>query len=252
MIFSLNHQIFIGARHSAGFFIIAYLHSMNTDLEFLLKKYNHTFHPIIKTGHKNDKIHALDLAVTNTGITEELIADTGNFSKWVSAQLQSADSMFGIGGYNENRMLYKRSKLFSGKAERSLHLGVDIWGPEGTPVHAPLGGMVHSYAFNNNFGDYGATIILQHNLDITSFYTLYGHLSLADLAAMRRGKFVTRGEVFGHFGPPAENGDWPPHLHFQVIKDIGLYEGDYPGVCDPAMAAKFLKNSPDPNLMLIF
>ena len=225
---------------------------MNTDLEFLLKKYNHTFHPVIKTGDKKEKIHALDFTVTNTELTEELISDTGNFSRWVSARLQSADSMFGIGGYNEDRILYKRSKLFSGTVPRSLHLGVDIWGPEGTPVHAPLGGMVHSYAFNNNFGDYGATIILQHNLDITSFYTLYGHLSLADLAGMRRGKFVTRGEIFGHFGPPAENGDWPPHLHFQVIKDIGLYEGDYPGVCDPAMAAKFLKNSPDPGLMLVF
>ena len=159
--------------------------------------------------------------------------------------------MFGIGGYNEDRVLYKRSRLFSGAANRSLHLGVDI-GPGGTEVHAPLGGMVHSFAFNNNFGDYGATIILQHNLDTTAFYTLYGHLSMTDLTGIRKGKFITRGEVFGHFGPPTENGDWPPHLHFQVIHDIGFYEGDYPGVCDPAAAAKFLKNSPDPNLLLNF
>ena len=200
--------------------------------------------------HAKRKAHAFDFTVSNTEITEELIADTGNFSRWVNSKLQDADSMFGIGGYNEDRVLYKRSKLFSGAAERSLHLGVDIWGPEGTEVHAPLGGMVHSYAFNNNFGDYGATIILQHNLDTTAFYTLYGHLSLADLANTRKGKFITRGEVFGHFGPPEENGNWPPHLHFQVIHDIGFYEGDYPGVCDPAAATKFLKNSPDPNLIL--
>lgn len=224
---------------------------MNTDLEFVLHKYKSTFHPVVHTTAKKGKIHHMDFTVTNTEMTEELIADTGNFSRWINNQLQDADSMFGIGGYNEDRVLYKRSKLFSNdKHDRSLHLGVDIWGPEGTPVHAPLGGMVHSFAFNNNFGDYGATIILQHNLDITSFYTLYGHLSLADLTHVRKGKFITRGEVFGHFGPPAENGDWPPHLHFQVIKDIGLWEGDFPGVCDPAAAAKFLKNCPDPNLML--
>ena len=225
---------------------------MNTELEFVLQKYKSTYHPVVKTGVEKDKIHSFDFTVTNTEITEELIADTGHFSRWVNTKLQDVGSMFGIGGYNEDRVLYKRSRLFSGAANRSLHLGVDIWGPEGTEVHAPLGGMVHSFAFNNNFGDYGATIILQHNLDTTAFYTLYGHLSMTDLTGIRKGKFITRGEVFGHFGPPAENGDWPPHLHFQVIHDIGFYEGDYPGVCDPAAAAKFLKNSPDPNLLLNF
>ena len=225
---------------------------MNTELEFVLQKYKSTFHPIIKTDPKKDGIHPLDFTVTNTEITEELIADTGHFSKYINRKLHDAKAVYGIGGYNEDRVLYRRSKLFSGTAERSLHLGVDIWGPEGTGVYAPLGGMIHSFAFNNNFGDYGATVILQHNLDTTAFYTLYGHLSLADLADMRKGKFITRGEVFGHFGPPEENGSWPPHLHFQVIQDIGFYEGDFPGVCDPLTAEKFLQNSPDPNLMLNF
>jgi murein DD-endopeptidase MepM/ murein hydrolase activator NlpD len=91
--------------------------------------------------------------------------------------------------------------LFTGAGERSLHLGVDIWGPAGTKVYAPLGGMVHSFAFNNNFGDYGATIILQHNLETTAFYTLYGHLSLADLTNMRVGKFIDKGRSDRAFWP---------------------------------------------------
>ncbi len=225
---------------------------MVNTLEFTLKKYRPTFHPMVKTAAQNNNIHPFNFTISNTEITEELIADTGKFSRWISSKLQSADAMFGVGGYNEDRILYKRSKLFSGDKERSLHLGVDIWGPEGTAVHAPIGGMVHSFAYNNNFGDYGATIILQHNLDTTAFYTLYGHLSLSDLTDIRKGKFITRGEILGHFGPPEENGDWPPHLHFQVIHDIGFYEGDYPGVCDPAAARKYLINSPDANLMLVW
>jgi len=225
---------------------------MNSELELLLHTHKPTFHPIIKLKDAKDKIHPFNFTITNTDITEELIADTGNFSKYINRQLHDAKAVYGIGGYNEDRVLYKRSKLFDGQEARSLHLGVDIWGPEGTPVYAPLGGMVHSYAFNNNFGDYGATIILQHNLDTTPFYTLYGHLALADLAEMRSGKFITRGEVIGHFGPPEENGNWPPHLHFQIIQDIGFFEGDYPGVCSPSAAAKYLANSPDPDVMLNF
>ena len=225
---------------------------MNSELELLLQTHKSKFHPVVKIQTVVDKIHPFNFTITNTDISEELIADTGNFSKYIERQLHAAKALFGMGGYNEDRVLYKRSKLFDGEEARSLHLGVDIWGPEGTRVYAPLGGMIHSYAFNNNFGDYGATIILQHNLDTTNFYTLYGHLSLSDLSEMRKGKFITRGEVIGHFGSPEENGNWPPHLHFQIIQDIGFYEGDYPGVCSPSAAAKYLSNSPDPNLMLNF
>ena len=82
--------------------------------------------------------------------------------------------------------------------------------------------MIHSFAFNNNFGDYGATIILLHQLEGFPFYTLYGHLSLDDIAHVKEGKYISRGEVIGHFGKPEENGHWPPHLHFQIINDIRL------------------------------
>ncbi|MEJ7660880.1 MAG: hypothetical protein WKG07_15300 [Hymenobacter sp.] len=71
----------------------------------------------------------------------------------------------GIGGYLENRVIYRRSPHFDDATEpRSLHLGVDVWVPAGTPVAAPLPAVVHSLADNNNFGDYGPTVILQHEL----------------------------------------------------------------------------------------
>ncbi len=217
-----------------------------------LLKYQPTYHPVIKIDGKKDKIIPFNFTATNTEITKELIADTQQFSAWVNNKLHAQNATFGNGGYNENRTLYSRSNLFAGEQARTLHLGVDIWGLAGTPIHAPIGGMVHSFAFNNNFGDYGATIILQHNLDTTAFYTLYGHLSLSDLTEMRVGKFVTRGEVFAHFGEPEDNGNWPPHLHFQIIEDMGLSVGDYPGVCSLKEAVKYLNNCPDANLMLNF
>jgi peptidoglycan LD-endopeptidase LytH len=176
---------------------------------------------------------------------------------------KNSGTKYGIGGYAENRTVYSRSALFGdavslkfaegggGSLEpRRLHLGVDIWGPVGTPVYAFMGGMVHSVAFNNNFGDYGATMILSHQLDTHSFYTLYGHISLKDIHKVESGKYVNRGEVIAHFGNEKENGHWPPHLHFQIIIDLELREGDYPGVCRLSEKDFYLNNCPDPDMIL--
>ena len=95
-----------------------------------------------------------------------------------------------------------------------------------------------------------ATVILQHQLETKVFYTLYGHLSFKDLTPLKEGKFIIRGDTIGHFGEPKENGDWPPHLHFQVIRDMRIHKGDYPGVCSLSEREKYLDNCPDPDLIL--
>lgn len=163
----------------------------------------------------------------------------------------SANCKYGIGGYNEYRTLYARSKHFDTDEEpRRLHLGTDIWGEAGTKIMAPLDGIVHSFAFNNNDSDYGATIILTHNIHGISFYTLYGHLSLNSIKNLEEGKHVREGEVFAEFGMRFENGNWPPHLHLQLIWDMQNRNGDYPGVCKFSEKEKWLHNSPDPDLIL--
>jgi murein DD-endopeptidase MepM/ murein hydrolase activator NlpD len=223
---------------------------MQKMLAQLLAQHSGEFHPIVPFHPTMDSLVTMDFTAANPALTLERLRDTPAFADWVSQHIAAAGARYGIGGYAENRVLYQRSLLFDGTEARSLHLGIDIWAPAGTPVMAPLGGMVHSFAFNDHFGDYGATILLQHQLDAHNFYTLYGHLSLRNLDGLREGQFITRGENFAHFGPPAENGHWPPHLHFQVIDDIGQYVGDYPGVCAVSEAEKFLANSPDPSYLL--
>jgi hypothetical protein len=49
---------------------------------------------------------------------------------------------------------------------------------------------------------------------------------------------------------PQENGQWPPHLHFQVIIDMEFKKGDYPGVCKLNEKEKYLRNCPNPDLIL--
>jgi peptidoglycan LD-endopeptidase LytH len=230
----------------------------------LLQQYSHSFHKVVNYSH-TDIITPLNLTKNNTALTEFIFNDTEAFSQYIQQELIKTNSRYLIGGYNELREMYKRSALFSFEKNnlktagiplfkntepRRLHLGIDIWGAAGTEVHAPLGGMVHSFANNNNYGDYGATIILQHQIDMVPFYTLYGHLSLKDIAVLRVGQVITRGQCFAHFGTAIENGNWPPHLHFQIIEDMELKEGDYPGVCKVSEAAKYLHNCPNPNLIL--
>jgi len=223
---------------------------MITELENALVKNRLNFHPVVDFDPEKEKLFPFDLTSANTELGRLDISDTNIFSEYVSRKLKDSGSKYGIGGYDENRTVYRRSKLFDGEEERSVHLGVDIWGPAGTKVYAALGGMVHSFAYNDGFGDYGATIILLHQLDTVSFHTLYGHLSLKDISGLSEGAYITRGEVLGHFGEPHENGNWPPHLHFQIIKEVRIKNGDYPGVCTSSEREAYLKNCPNADLIL--
>ena len=226
---------------------------MNLQLETLLQKHAATFHSVVPFNKTTDALFNLHFASYGEELITSMGSDTMFFAQWMSDLLKEQKAKFAIGGYKENRSsLYARSKLFDDKEPRTIHLGIDIWGDAGTPVYAPLGGMVHSFAFNNQLGDYGVTIILQHQLQTVAFYTLYGHLSLKDIEALRIGQFINRGHAFAHFGNSEENGNWPPHLHFQVIKDMRQYEGDYPGVCKMSELKKYVENSPDPSSLLNF
>ncbi len=226
---------------------------MENTLSALLYRNQHFFHPVMTLDPSKEHLCAMDFTSSNKSLTPEVINSTDRFSSYVSDFIKDKGSRYGIGGYKELRTVYDRSSLFGmneNEEPRRLHLGVDIWGAAGTPVFAFMGGMVHSVAFNDHYGDYGATIILTHQLEGTPFYTLYGHISLRDIASLHPGQYITRGEEMAHLGNPTENGQWPPHLHFQVIADIGLNEGDYPGVCRWSERDKYLENCPDPDLIL--
>ena len=222
--------------------------------ENTIRKHQSIFYRVVDFNSASDIIMPLDFTAGNTSLTAGMLENVDLFSHYINNQLQHAHAKFGIGGYGENRTIYSVSSVFDGtkpgEEPRRLHLGTDIWGPAGTPVYAFMGGMVHSFAFNDRYGDYGATIVLLHQLDGMPFYTLYGHLSLPDLKPLAPGQYISIGQTIGHFGKPEENGHWPPHLHFQVILDMQLKQGDYPGVCKFSEREKYLANCPDPDTIL--
>lgn len=222
-------------------------------LATLLLRHQAEFGPVLPLNLSAPTVTRLDFSATNSIVLHADLRDTAAFDALVNQLLADADATVGIGGYLENRVIYRRSAHFglgAAAEARSLHLGVDVWVPAGTAVLAPLPAVVHSLADNDNFGDYGPTVILQHALEGTVFYSLYGHLSRAEWRALRVGQQLAKGEAFATVGPFPENGDWPAHLHFQLVADMGHHSGDFPGVARPSEQAKWAALCPDPNLVL--
>jgi len=210
-------------------------------------------HKVVDFDTSTDHLLPLDFTSSNTDLNDEILNDTDFFAKWVSNKLKDDQALYGIGGYNEHRTIYSRSAHFdTGEEPRRLHLGVDIWGPAGTPVYNFLEAKVHSFANNNRYGDYGATLILRHEIDGYVFHALYGHLNLASIQQIKIGDDIPAGEKIAEFGVQEENGFWPPHLHFQLIEDMQGKMGDYPGVCKFSERTMYLKNCPDPAIILNF
>ncbi|WP_296623489.1 peptidoglycan DD-metalloendopeptidase family protein [Marivirga sp.] len=193
----------------------------------------------------------LDFSNQNNDLLKLDLQSTPIFNDYVFGFLKQKEKQYGHGGYLENRMIYQRSTHFQQGESRCMHLGVDVWCEAFHPLYSPLDAKVHSFAYNNNFGDYGPTIILEHELNGKIIYTLYGHLSLKSLSNLEKGDILKKGEKFCELGPFPENGDWPPHLHFQLISDIQDKNGDFPGVCAPSELEHFKKLCPDPNIFLI-
>jgi peptidoglycan LD-endopeptidase LytH len=206
-------------------------------------------HPVVALS-REERLVWMDLSRNNTKLASVNVTDTLGLEEFINLEYSSQQGIGGIGGYMEDRLLYQRSAVFAGEEQRSLHLGVDIWLPAETPVHAPLAGTVHSFADNAGFGNYGPTIILEHQLEDITFYTLYGHLSRQSLLGLSAGRAIAAGEQLACLGKAEENGDWPPHLHFQIMLDMEGNIGDYPGVAAPSRAAHYHLLCPNPNLLL--
>ena len=191
----------------------------------------------------------LDLSHNNTQLTLEIVSDTARFNEAIHKLLSGKP---GIGGFLEHRSLYQRSRMYRGEQPRCIHLGLDVWAPANTPVYAPWPSKVHSFRDNQGFGDYGPTIILEHTIEELRFYTLYGHMSRSSLNDLRVGQAIDKNELVGNLGDFTENGDWPPHLHFQVMTDLLGNVGDFPGVVTQAEQDFYKTICIDPRLLLTF
>jgi murein DD-endopeptidase MepM/ murein hydrolase activator NlpD len=207
---------------------------------------------ILDASIPNSKYIPIDLSKDNTSLKKIDVSSSNALANFVNSHIEKHNGLVAFGGYNETRSIYTRSNHFNETADtkRNIHLGVDFWRDPETLVYTPLDAIVHSFKNNTNYGDYGPTIILKHKINKVEFYTLYGHLSLNSIENLREGQAFKQGACIAKLGDAYVNGDYPPHLHFQIIKDIQDYNGDYPGVCNKKDLGYYLGNCPNPELLL--
>lgn len=206
--------------------------------------------PIINFNNK--KTIPFDLSVGSLDLgNNSNFENIYSFQKTINNLLENNNAEIGIGGYGEVRPFYTTDAYKvegnSGAQWRTVHLGIDVWSTAGTPIYSPLDGEI--YAVQNNEGDcnYGPTIIIKHEIiNDFIFYTLYGHLTTGSLVGLKKGMPITKGQEIAAIGPPPINGNWPPHLHFQVILNMLGNNGDFPGVAYPHEAEVWKSICPDP------
>ncbi len=225
----------------------------STTFKDFLGQLTDNFVPVVSSVFSKDDYLAIDLSESNKELDTIDVSSSSAFDDYITDFLKQHNAQVAYGGYLEVRSMYRRSAHFNQQdptTERNIHLGLDVWCDAGTEILAPIPGRIHSYKNNKNYGDYGPTIILEHDYPEITFYTLYGHLSVASLDHIAIGQEVRAGDVIARLGDASVNGDYAPHLHFQIMKDLEGNSGDYPGVSSKSELARYQNNCPDPNLLL--
>lgn len=203
--------------------------------------------------HKNE-IQPLDLSVSSKWIGhQEEFNDLDLFQYKINKLQTQHPTKIIAGGYLEPRPIYT-SPSFDiignyGRESRTMHLGIDFWLPKKTAVNSLFNGeVVVSY---NNSGDklYGGLIILKHQIEGFEFYTLYGHLSIESVFNKKVGDKIKKDSCIGYLGNKKENGNWVPHLHFQVMLSLLNFKNDFPGVANFNEIDVWKSVCPDPNLL---
>ena len=174
------------------------------------------------------------------------------------AVLSETEFMFDVGRYNERRQggmystdLFRAADPWvEANGVRDIHIGVDVGGPVGTPVHAVCDGVIHCAGYNEADGDYGNVIVTEQMLNGHRVWMLYGHLSAESTAGKAPGDVIKSGTVIGWLGDRHENGNWPSHVHFQMSLEEPATH-DMPGVVSSQQVRLgALETYPDPRMVL--
>ncbi|HIG21214.1 phosphotransferase, partial [Henriciella sp.] len=97
------------------------------------------------------EVSVLDLSVSSTLMPQDVESlTTLDLTKLLFDQLDSQGAEIGVGQYLEPRIVYGSEQFGAVDnlelERRTVHLGIDLFATDGTPVVSPLGGTVHCVA----------------------------------------------------------------------------------------------------------
>ena len=208
---------------------------------------------LFPTVHRKD-IELLDLSVSSSWIGHQTDFNNIDFFQFKIDQLQQEHPTKIIsGGYLEPRPLYTATAYDKignyGPESRTIHLGIDFWLPTNTPVHALFDGEIAVAVNDHGDKEYGGLVVLKHKEEDLEFFTLYGHLDPASVLHYQKGDTILKGQKIGVLGDKTVNGNWAPHLHFQVMLSLLDYTTDFPGVAYANQIAVWKSLCIDPNAL---
>lgn len=208
---------------------------------------------LFPTVNKNE-IAPIDLSVSSKWIGHQKDFNDLDVFQFKINKLQSENpNKIIAGGYLEPRVLYTSSAYDKignyGKESRTIHLGTDFWLSENTAVHALFDGEVVTAVDDAGDKKYGGLVILKHNINDFEFFTLYGHNTVESATKHTIGNIIKKGEKIAELGNHLENGNWTPHLHFQMMLSLLDYKNDFPGVAYVNQINVWKGICPDPNLL---
>ena len=248
--FAINEEFaYFSFRNACGY----HAHPNEETFKSWAEKQQFNFSDLFPTEEK-EEIQLLDLKVSSTWMGSQTEFNDLELFQFKIDQLQKKHPKKLIaGGYCEPRPLYTSTAYEregnNGRESRTIHSGIDFWLPVGTPVHALFDGEVYTAVNDAGYKEYGGLIILKHRQDTMIFYTLHGHLSVESAAKFKVGDPIKKGECIGYLGAQKENGEWAPHLHFQVMLSMLDHTKDFPGVAFVNELPVWRSICPDPNVL---
>ncbi|GAB1307906.1 aminotransferase class III-fold pyridoxal phosphate-dependent enzyme [Urechidicola sp. KH5] len=216
-------------------------------------QHNFVLSDLFPTINKNE-IHLLDLSVSSTWIGHQTEFNNLDYFQFKINELQkSVPQKIIAGGYLEPRPIYTSTEYDTignkGSQSRTIHLGIDFWLPHHTPVHALFDGEIVIATNDAGNKEYGGLIVLKHQLENFSFFTLYGHLTVDSALQYKVGDKISKGTQIAILGNYPENGNWAPHLHFQIMLSLLDFTNDFPGVAYHSQIDIWKSLCPNPNLL---
>jgi len=115
---------------------------------------------------------------------------------------------------------YTRYTSCFGWRNQYFHSGIDFSVTSGNKVFAAASGVVERAEY---YDGYGNAIIIRHNLNGETFYTLYGHLKCEGFL-VKPGDVVQQGQLIGYSGgnDDCKGTSTGAHLHFEIRKNGNL------------------------------